>query len=247
MLQAVLFDLDDTLLANDMGLFLPEYVHGLAEWANPCRNPTRFIPALRGATRQMMRAPNERSNAEVFWATFETLAEATREQTEPLVEAFIRERLPKLHHLTRPVPFARELVEHCLARDLPVVVATNPVFPRGAIEARLAWAGLPVADVTFAEVTSYENTRATKPHPAYYRDIVAGLGLDPGCVLMVGNSREADILPAASAGLRTFRVHDASSAPFEAAEWQARENPAALDDPAPEGSLRAVLQYLRRL
>jgi FMN phosphatase YigB (HAD superfamily) len=247
MLEAVLFDLDDTLLANDMNVFLPEYVHGLAEWANPCRDKTRFVPGLRAATQRMMQSTDERSNAEVFWEAFQSLAQVTRADTEPLIDAFIRDRLPKLRHLTRQVPFARELVEHCFSLGLPVVIATNPVFPRGAIETRLSWAGLPVGEFHFAQVTSYENSRATKPHVAYYRDIVAGLGVRPEAVLMVGNSRDADIFPAQAAGLQTLQVHDASSAPFEGKEWQLQQDVArAMLSDAPKGSLRAVLQFLLR-
>lgn len=246
MLRAVLFDLDDTLLANDMGVFLPEYVHGLAEWANPCADKTRFVPAIRAATKRMMQAPNERSNREVFWEAFEGLAGASRAQTEPLVEAFLHERLPRLKHLTRRVPFARETVEHCLSRGLLVVIATNPVFPRAAIETRLAWANLPVNEFRFAKVTSYENSTATKPHAAYYGAIAAELGLAPGEVLMVGNSLEADILPARAAGMHTMQVSDASSARFEGQEWQVQLDPAKAEDTtAPPGSLRAVLQHLR--
>jgi FMN phosphatase YigB (HAD superfamily) len=120
------------------------------------------------------------------------------------------------------------------------------VFPKGAIVERLRWAGLSPDEFRFAQVTTFENTRATKPHPAYYLDIVHQLGRAPGSVLMVGNSRGADISPAQAAGLRTLHVCDASAAPFEASEWQLHEDvERALQSDAPSGSLRAVLQYLK--
>ena len=47
MLRAVLFDLDDTLLYNDMeGTFLPRYFAALSEYARPLCPPEQLMDAL---------------------------------------------------------------------------------------------------------------------------------------------------------------------------------------------------------
>ena len=45
----------------------------------------------------------------------------------------------------------------------PLVLATNPIFPRVATMQRIDWAGLDVED--FELVTVYENFNYSKPNP----------------------------------------------------------------------------------
>ena len=53
------------------------------------------------------------------------------------------------------------------------------MFPHQAVEARLAWAGVPVTEYPYTLVTSYENMHAAKPHQAYYQEILAKIGCRP--------------------------------------------------------------------
>ena len=71
-IRALLLDLDDTLLDNDMAVFLPAYLPLLAEHA--CRlvagRPDAFIEALLAATRATIAdADPGRTCGEVFWAS----------------------------------------------------------------------------------------------------------------------------------------------------------------------------------
>lgn len=246
MLKAVLLDLDDTLLANDMNVFLPHYIRLLHERGNPCPNPARFTAALRAGTRAMLESNSGERNEDVFWNAFEPLAGCTRERALPVLEQFYRTTYPKLMALTRTVPFARELVFDLMERGLLVVIATNPVFPRLAIEERLRWANIGLDEVPYALVTTYENMNATKPHVSYYEQILRRLGVTADEAWMIGNSLDADIEPARRAGLKTVLVQNASGAPFEGREREAAKDIAkALAKPAPEGSLRWVWQTLR--
>ena len=52
-----------------------------------------------------------------------------------------------------------------------LVLATNPIFPAVAVETRLGWVGLTGSD--FDLVTTYENSRSSKPNPAYYQSILS--------------------------------------------------------------------------
>jgi FMN phosphatase YigB (HAD superfamily) len=88
-----------------------------------------------------------------------------------------------------------------------MAVATNPVFPRTAVEQRLDWAGVPAREFPYDLITTYENMHATKAHPAYYREILSRLNRKPGECLMVGDDRQRDIEPAAGEGIPVFWVH----------------------------------------
>jgi HAD superfamily hydrolase (TIGR01549 family) len=86
---------------------------------------------------------------------------------------------------------------------LRVAVATNPIFPRIAVDHRIAWAGLDGID--FDLVTTYEHMRACKPQADYFVQVADELDVDPAECLMVGDDPRLD-MPAADVGMRTFYV-----------------------------------------
>lgn len=205
MLKAILFDLDDTLLGNDMDRFLPGYFDLLGRFAEKYLPRDQFLPELLASTEAMIRNVDPAlSNRDVFWQTFEQRTGLDSAELEAFFEQFYRNQFLQLRNRTEKRPFAPQLVQFCLDHNLKVVVATNPLFPLIAIEARLDWAGLPVDEFDFALVTGYENMHAAKPQTAYYSEILAKIGCAPAEALMVGNDWEADILPAHRAGLQTF-------------------------------------------
>lgn len=205
MLQAILFDLDDTLLGNDMDTFLPGYFSLLGEHASRYLPHDTFMTELMTSTQAMIKNTDPAlSNRDVFWQLFAQRTGLDSDELEQFFDQFYREQFMQLESRTEKRPFATKLVQHCLDNNLDVVVATNPLFPLVAVEARLQWAGLPVDQYDFALVTAYENMHATKPSPAYYQEILQKIECAPENALMVGNDWENDIVPAHKIGLPTF-------------------------------------------
>lgn len=207
MFKAILFDLDDTLLANPMNTFISAYFKALGKYMAHMIPPERLVDEIMRATQEMEKNDGTGlTNQEAFAAAFYPAVGYERQVLEPLFEQFYKKEFPKLQHLTRPIPEARFLVEWAFERDLQVVIATNPVFPRIAIEQRLEWANVPVTEFDYALVTSYEIMHATKANPAYYQEIVARLGCEPKECLMAGDDWDRDMMPAATAGIPIYWV-----------------------------------------
>jgi HAD superfamily hydrolase (TIGR01549 family) len=214
MLKAVLFDLDDTLLGNAMDTFLPAYFQALTRHLDHLIPPERLIPDLMRATKAMdANHHRELTNEEAFASVFYPLLGEDRSTVETAFQRFYTEEFPKLRRLTRRRPEARSLVTAALEGGLQVAIATNPMFPRIAVEERLAWAGVPVERFNYALVTTYENMHATKSHRAYYREILEKLGRRPDECLMVGDNWKMDIVPASSVGLRVYWVTGENEVP----------------------------------
>ncbi|MCA9874085.1 MAG: HAD family hydrolase [Anaerolineales bacterium] len=219
MLQAVLFDLDDTLLGNDLDTFLPRYFALLGRYAERYMPREQFLQELMISTQAVIANTDTAvSNRDVFWNAFQQRTGLNPAEMEPFFDVFYAEQFSQLAAVTTRQPCVPELLQLCFKRALKVVIATNPLFPRQAIEQRLAWAGAPVTDYPYTLVTSYENMHATKPHLAYYHEILQRIEVEPAAALMVGDDWENDIAPAAAAGCATYWV------------------PVA-DDPPPDGAL----------
>ena len=206
-MRAILFDLDGTLLDLDLDEFLPRYFAALETAAAPLAAhapaDAGIMSALHAATRRMMEDHSELTNRTVFFTEFAGRTGVDLAEHWPVFESFYRDVFPTLADTARPAPGGREAVEAARSLGLKVAIATNPIFPRVAVDHRIAWAGL--GDMRFDLVTTYEDMTACKPHPAYYRQIAAALGVHPRDCLMVGDDHVLD-LAAADVGMRTYYV-----------------------------------------
>ena len=79
----------------------------------------------------------------------------------------------------------------------------------------MAWGGVGVDLFDYELVTSYENSHATKSHPAYFREIVDHLGRRPSECLMVGDNWGWDVVCAGEAGIPSFWIASDGAKPPE--------------------------------
>lgn len=201
-IRAILFDLDGTLLDLDIDELLEPYIKVLAQSVAHLVPPDRFVPCLMQATQAMLANDGRALNAEVFARSFYPAVGRSRQELEPIFEQFYATEFPKLRACARRKPQARDVVQTAFTQGLDVVIATNPVFPSVAVQQRLEWAG--VADFAYRLVTTYENSRATKPNLLYFELILETIDQPAEACLMVGDE-DIDMV-AAHLGCRTFLV-----------------------------------------
>ncbi len=206
MLQAVLFDLDGTLLQVNDDDFVKEYFKEIVRVVGPVVDPGRFTRALMDSTGAMQDNRDAAlTNAEVFWNDFRLRMADCYEALEPLLNNFYAKEYKELARLAGPSLLARQVVQAALDRGLRIVLATNPLFPRAAICDRMAWAG--VADLPWELVTGYEEMHFCKPYPEYFLEVAGRMGLPSEDCLMVGNDVPRD-MAAAAVGMHTYLVTD---------------------------------------
>jgi FMN phosphatase YigB (HAD superfamily) len=205
-LKCLLFDLDGTLLQWNSEAFLDEYFRTIAGYASLHMEPKRFIQLLLASTQEMIRNQDSQlTNQQVFEEHFLKSLGIEKEIIWPSLDRFYEEAFPKLgkHAYTNPLP--RQIVEAALDKGYRVVLATNPVFPRAAMDERVRWAGLD--GLPFEWMTTYEESHYCKPSEAYYREIAEHLGVIPVHCMMIGNDMQEDMI-ASSVGMKTFWVTD---------------------------------------
>lgn len=208
MVKTILFDLDGTLLPIDTDELVQGYFGLLARHMAHLIPPEVLPKAIWASTHAMLRDTDPQlTNAEAFWADFEPRVGHFRVELEPAFTQFYREVFPRLGPEMlkgRPL-FGPRAVQAALDLGYEVAVATNPLFPREAILARLKWAG--VADLPWQHVTTLEEYHACKPHTQYYEELLARLGRRPEECLMVGNDIQEDGV-VTSLGMPFYAVTD---------------------------------------
>ena len=202
MITTVFFDLDGTLLPMDQDEFVKYYFGLLAKKLAPHGyDPQALIKSIWAGTGAMVKNDGSCTNEEAFWTCFTALMGADSRKDEPLFREFYEQEFSGAKAACGFDPKAAETLAAIKAKGLRVVLATNPIFPAVATENRIRWAGLSPED--FELYTTYENSRHSKPNPAYYQDILDKLGLHAEECLMVGNDTTED-LAAEKLGMKVF-------------------------------------------
>lgn len=205
-IRAVLFDLDDTLLENDMDRFLKGYFGLLTPHMAHLVSPDTLVSALIHGTHAMIENSDPAvTNRQAFIDDFFPRVGLKPEEMMPLFDDFYAVQYDRLRSLTRPNPSARAAIQTAFDMGCDVIIATNPIFPETAIRQRMEWAG--VADFPFKLVTSYEVMHSAKPNVRYYQEILEHIGRVPEECIMVGDDWHNDIAPAMKVSLKVFWVN----------------------------------------
>ncbi len=204
-INTIMFDLDGTLLSIDMKDFETIYYKSLSRAFQDIVSPDDFMKILYGSMKTMVENTEERTNEEVF---MEAMKAMVKEDFALYSEKFN-------HYYDHDFSLLKEAVivrpETTKATDLlkekgyELVIATNPLFPKKAIEKRIEWSG--VNRDHFSYVSTFEKNHYTKPNVAYYEEVLKSIGKKPDECLMVGNDALEDMV-AGKLGITTYLITD---------------------------------------
>ncbi len=235
MALTLLLDLDDTLLVNPINTFLPGYLKLLGKHLMTFVAPDQMVQQLLTATQKMVENNTaERSLEQSFDEAFYPSIGKTKEELRSALEQFYDEVFPELQTLTQPRVEAQKMIQQASAQGHTLVVATNPLFPMKAILHRINWSGM--GDVHFSLITAYERFHFAKPNPAYFAEILAQAGWPDQPAVMIGNSLEDDLMPAAKLGIPGFWVTD-----------QTDSLPAGLPVMSAKGSMEDAAKWIQEV
>ena len=232
--NTILFDLDGTLLPFRQEEFIQAYFKALVRRLSPMGYDSgRLIAALWKGVDAMVKNEGAVTNRQLFWEVFTGELGMQALALESILDDFYAREFDGVRAVLREDVDHGALIHTLREKSYTLVLATNPVFPAVAVETRLNWAGLTSAD--FDYVTTYENSRRSKPNPAYYQDILTRTGKRPEECMMIGNSPSED-MAAQALGLSVCLVTDYL------------ENPGDLPINAyPHGSFQELAAYLSAL
>lgn len=198
--RAVCFDLDGTLLPMDIGEFMDAYFKRIAAFvAARGLDAELFMTALKAGTRAMAMSEGGKLNIDVYWDEFERVygiddlrsVSYDINGVKELTDEFYENDFCHIGDGFCGNPDAARAVTALVEKGYPVLLTTMPMFPRRAVELRLGWAG--VDPSVFSRITSFENSRSTKPRQSYYAENLAAMNVCGKDVLMVGNNTMEDL------------------------------------------------------
>ena len=194
MIDTVLFDLDGTLLPMDLDAFIKAYMGELNKKLTSLGfDSKKSLDAVLAGTKAMYKTNGETLNYDTFWNTFEQVSGIKREECESDLEDFYKNDFVKLGSKVCLAEKCDNMIKavHILKeKGYKLVLATNPLFPKLATQARIKWAHLD--EELFELVTSYENCHFTKPNIKYYEEVLDMLSLKAENCMMVGNDSLED-------------------------------------------------------
>ena len=201
--DAILFDLDGTLLPIDTDEFTKKYVELLVTYLSKYGyEPQPFIKAMWQGVMAMSKNDGSKCNFDLFYEVLSAVYGQKVYDDMDIIINFYKHEFNEAKQYVSSKNYAKELVLLAHQKAKYVILATNPFFPKEALETKLSWLGLSVNDFDF--ITHYENSYYCKPNPQYYYAILNELNLNPDNCLMIGNDVEEDIV--ASKNLKHYLI-----------------------------------------
>lgn len=189
-MQAVLFDLDETLIARRAWTVEAAFTGYALRRMRGLGSPLALLKAGKAAVRAAKSAHGFPTNLEAMAQSFATSLGCDAQEALARLEVLAQEDFGRLAWGFRPVPGALASVAAAQAKGLRIALVTNPTTPEALVRWRLRWLGLDEAP--WALVTHAGNMRATKPMPAFYEAVAQALALAPSACLMVGDDLRRD-------------------------------------------------------
>jgi len=205
MLNTILFDLDGTLLPIESKDFEKVYFGGLSSHFTDMYTPEAFMKLIWDATIAMMMDTSDQTNETVFMAALGSVVNEKLTEMQRRFETFYQTNFDLLRTVVIENAEIKEAVKVLKEKGYTLVIATNPLFPKLAIEKRISWTGMNRDD--FSYVTSFENNHYCKPQPKFFEEILKDIGKTPSECLMVGNDAQEDMV-AKVLGIETYLITD---------------------------------------
>ena len=191
-LTTVLFDLDGTLLPIDGEAFEAIYFKGLSSYFLDKYEPKEFIRIIWSATKAMVKDTSSKTNEEAFMEALQLIVNDDITWMQERFNQFYLNEFDQIRLAVTPNVYMQKAVKLLKEKGYRCIIATNPMFPKIAIEKRIIWTGCDRDD--FDYVTSFEKNHYCKPQLKFYEEVLNDMNLNAEECLMVGNDINEDMI-----------------------------------------------------
>ena len=190
MIQAILFELEGTLINMDTADFMRNYLGILAPRFAHLISPDKFSKQLLKSMETSQSEPKPgQTNMQTFYDDFSKATGHSFQILRPLFEAFYESDFPALRCLVQAIPQGVKVVEYAIQQGFLTALASNPVLPLCAMQENVRWAGL--MPEQFKVIPALDNFHFFKSQLGFYQEIAESLGVTPeSCLLVSGQPQD---------------------------------------------------------
>ena len=190
MIQAILFDLEGTVMNLDPSDFMRNYIGILAPRFAHLLSPDKFSKQLLKSLETSQTDPKPgQTNMQTFYDDFSKATGHSYQTLRPIFEEFYESDFPALRCLVQAIPQGVKVVEYAIQQGFLTAVASNPTLPLSAMQEHVRWAGL--TPEQFKVIPALDNFHFLKPHLGFYSEVAESLGVKPdSCLLVSGRTQD---------------------------------------------------------
>lgn len=203
----IMFDLDGTLVFGDVEYFFELYISELTKKFKRVfgRDVKKFAASFDVALNALTYNDGSATNGEVFYKTFSNLIGVDKEQLKLFFDDFYQNEFKKTHMTYDPIPKMIECLNYLYERGYKIVLATDSMFTREAVDFKLFDCG--IDPNVFYYIVTIDNCCYSKMNKKYYLELLKTCGMKSNETLMVGNHAIKD-LNAEQCGIKTILIKD---------------------------------------
>ncbi|WP_233119508.1 HAD-IA family hydrolase [Thermosipho affectus] len=178
----IFVDYDGTLIKNDEREFMKEYFNLLSDFSKI--DSKKLIALVMESINEILsNLDTSRNLFERFLDEISKKSNRSRKYWKDLFFEFYDEKFLNLKKIIRKNQFLVDLIKNT---NNKVIFASNPLFPKVAVEKRIEFVDLNPGD--FFYITSMENAHYAKPDPRFFEEIIQTLSISPKDCVMIGDS-----------------------------------------------------------
>jgi len=231
MLKAILLDLDNTLVLYDELVFFEVYFKNITAFFKDLFPPDAFQDRVTRAALSLCHQTGHRTNRDWFMERFLDGHTGDADTIWHRFEDYYATEFRNIEVSAAAPEGLHTTLKRLEEMGLKLVLASNPIFPRTALDSRLAWVGIDPG--LFSFITDMESMSFVKPQEAYYLQIAEKIGEAPSNCLMVGNDRVNDLV-AGRTGMKTFLATEADEIDYTSLRLTGDEVEPPSDVPPPD-------------
>jgi len=203
LIQAILFDLEGTLINVDTAAFMRNYLGILAPRFAHLLSPDKFSKQLLKSMEVTRSDPKPgQTNMQTFYDDFSKATGQSVLTLQPIFEEFYEFDYPALKCLVQAIPQGAKVVEYAIQQGFLTAVASNSILPLNAMQEHISWAGL--TPEHFKIIPSLDIFHFLKPQLGFFKEVAEKLGVKPdNCLLVSGHPQD---LVCRELGMKTFFV-----------------------------------------
>jgi len=178
----ILVDYDGTLIKTKEEDFTKLYFSSLSKFVK--MNPKYLGNLIFEITKDLIK--NQKGNKSIYKQFIEQLVSQTDKSEKEWEKIFTEYYTSEFKTLKNHVIANKALINAIKESKNDIIFASNPLFPRIAIEERLNFINMKTTD--FQYVSVMENSYWLKPNPLFFSDILQFINAKPEECIMIGDT-----------------------------------------------------------